>query len=327
MYVFVTGGSGFVGRHLISLLVSRGIRVRAMARTPQSQQVVHRLGAEPIAGDLHDVAAMTAGMQGTEVVYHVAGHLKTWDSFANFRRTNVEGTQAVLEAARRAAVPRLVQVGAAAVVMGMPEPIQNAREDLPTYRHAWAPYIASKAEAEEIVLRANSATLSTGVVRPPLIWGAEAPLLPDIIHQVKAGRFRWIDQGDYAFSACHVVNVCHGTVLAGERGRPGQVYFLTDGRDYGFREFWTAVLNQLQVKPPVASVPFGVGWQMARAMDTTWRALRLQSAPPLSRQMLRMIGQPFTLSIDKARRELDYDPPVSFEEGLQEFRHQTRRAA
>jgi nucleoside-diphosphate-sugar epimerase len=327
MSVFVTGGSGFVGRRLLSLLVGRGTPVRALARTSQSQQVVRQLGAEPIVGDLHDVATMSAGMQGAAVVYHVAGHLRMWDSLANFRRTNVEGTRAVLEAARQAGVPRLVQVGAAAVVMGMPEPIQNAREELPIHRHAWAPYIASKAEAEELVLRANSPLLSTGVVRPPLIWGAEAPLLPDIIDEVKAGRFRWIDQGQYAFSACHVINVCHGTVLAGERGRPGQVYFLTDGRDYRFREFWTALLTRLQVQPPTASVPFGMGWQIARVIDSTWRTLHLRSVPPLSRQMLRMIGQPFTLSIDKARQELDYEPQVSFDEGLQEFRPRTRRAA
>ena len=127
-------------------------------------------------------------------------------------------------------------------------------------------------------------------MRPPLIWGAEAPLLPDIVREVEAGRFRWIDHGHYAFAACHVVNVCYGAVLAGERGRPGQVYFVTDGRDYRFREFWTAVLNRLQVRPPTASVPFGVAWQIARVMDSTWRTLGLRSAPPLSRQMLRMIA-------------------------------------
>lgn len=326
MSVFVTGGSGFVGRRLISSLVSRGTSVRALARTARSEQAVREIGAEPVAGDLHDVAAMTAGMQGTTVVYHVAGHLKMWDSLASFRRTNVDGTRSVLEAARQARVPRLVQIGAAAVIMGPPEPIQNAREELPTYRQAWAPYIASKAEAEELVLRANSATLSTGVVRPPLIWGAEAPLLPDIVHEVEAGRFRWIDHGQYAFAACHVVNVCHGAVLAGERGRPGQVYFVTDGRDYRFREFWTAVLNRLQVRPPTASVPFRVAWQMARVMDSTWRTLGLRSAPPLSRQMLRMIGQPFTLSIDKACHQLGYEPQFSFEQGLQEFGPRAERS-
>ena len=327
MSVFVTGGSGFVGRRLVSLLVSRGTRVRALARTPHAQVAMRELGAEPAAGDLHDVATMVAGMKGAHVIYHVAGHLKMWDSLANFRRTNVEGTRAVLEAARRAGVGRLVQTGAAAVIMGRPEPIRDAGEELPTSRHIWAPYIASKAEAEDLVLSANSSALSTMVVRPPLIWGAEAPLLPDIIHEVQAGRFRWIDEGRYPFSACHVMNVCHGMLLAGERGRPGQAYFVSDGRDYIFRDFWTAVLTRLQVTPPTGSVPFGVAWQLARVMDSTWRALRLDSTPPLSRQMLLMIGRPFTLSIEKARHDLGYEPVIGLEQGLEDFGPHRQRAA
>src|SRR4051812_38112289 len=117
---FVTGGSGFVGRNLIAALRESGAQVRALARSAAAMQAVERAGAEPVAGDLDDEAAMRAGMAGCDVVFHAAAQVGDWGNFADFYRANVAGTEHVLAAARASGVPRLVHVSTEAVLVGGP---------------------------------------------------------------------------------------------------------------------------------------------------------------------------------------------------------------
>src|SRR5688500_6441445 len=128
--VFVTGGSGFVGRTLLAELGRRGIPARALARSDAPANAVAALGAEVARGDLDDVAAMTAGMKGCDVVVHAAAHVKEHGTRDEFFRGNVTGTENALAAARAAGVTRFVHVGTEAVLADG-RPIIRADEDTP----------------------------------------------------------------------------------------------------------------------------------------------------------------------------------------------------
>jgi hypothetical protein len=91
-------------------------------------------------------------------------------------------------------------------------------------------------------------------------------------------------------STCHVDNVCRAAILAAELGTGGSSYFVSDGADGTLRAVITALLATRNVVPPKATVPFGVGWWMARCMEAAWRIFRIGGEPPITRQMLRMIG-------------------------------------
>jgi len=255
--VFVTGGSGFVGRRMISLLRERGATVRALARSPASATKVVALGAEAARGDLANGAVLAQSLAGCRTVLHVAGHLREWDSPAAFRASNVEATRVLLEAAQAAGVRTFVQVGASAVVMGEPEPMLGVDERLPLQGPSWAPYIATKAEAERLVLAANGPALRTCVVRPPFIWGPGSPMLDNIARAAKAGQFRLVDGGVQPMSTCHVDNVCHGTLLAAERGRGGQAYFLADDGDSTLRQVMTELLVTRGLDPGKGNIDAG----------------------------------------------------------------------
>jgi hypothetical protein len=166
-----------------------------------------------------------------------------------------------------------------------------------------------------LVIKENTSNFSTSVIRPPLIWGVGSPLLPDVVREVRSGRFGWIDRGEYEFSACHVRNVVQAILLAAERASGGRSYFVTDGRNYVFRRFFTELLATQETSAPSRSFPFRVAWTLAPVVEGAWSVLHLKNDPPLTRQMVRMIGLPFTLNIDRARQELpppprDLSPPV-----------------
>lgn len=320
---FVTGGSGFVGARLIARLVADGWSVRALGRSEDALRKVAALGAEPVRGDLTDGQALAAGMHGCEVVFHVAAHFKLWGPRAVFERINVGGTRAIIEAASATPeVRRVVMVSAAAVVMGKPEPMRAVREDQPLRFKRYAPYSASKARAERLLLDANGtrAGFETIAVRPPFIWGAGMPTLDEMAHTATAGRFQWVGGGDQAMSTCHVDNLCHALMLAAERGRGGEAYFVSDGRDRTLKCVIAPLMATRGVDPGQRAAPFGVAWTLAGVMGLVWRSLRLKGEPPITRQMLRLIGKDFTVDIGKATSELGYSAVVSWEEGLAQMR-------
>ena len=248
---------------------------------------------------------------------HVAALFKLWGDAEEFERSNVQGTANLLKAAAAASVRRFVQVGAAAVVMGDMAPMLRVDESLPLQERAWAPYSASKARSEALVIGANRpGVFETVVVRPPMIWGTGMPTLGHMIDTVRAGQFRWVGDGSQAMSTAHVDNVCHAVELALAKGRGGEAYFVSDGPDTTLKSFLSSLMQTRAVEPPRASASLRVAWVMATVMEWVWRRFSRPGEPPITRQMLRLIGQPFTVDISKARRELGYRPEVTREQGL-----------
>jgi nucleoside-diphosphate-sugar epimerase len=316
---FVTGGSGFVGGRLIERLVADGVRVRALARSERSAAKVRALGADPVPGDLDDAGALTAGARGCEVVFHAAAHVEDWGDPRDFHRINVLGTRRVVGAARQAGARRVVHVGTEAALLAG-QPLVWADESLPLRPDSPALYSRTKALAEIEVLTAPPG-IETVVVRPRFVWGrGDTTLLPTLSAQVRAGQFAWVGGGRHLTATTHVDNTVHGLVLAARRGADRGVYFVTDGAPSAFRDIVTRLLATEGLDPGDRSVPAPAVRAAAVAFEAAWRTLRLPGAPPLTRFASWIVSLECTISIEKARRELGYEPVTSLDEGLAELR-------
>jgi len=319
MKVFVTGGSGFVGRNLLAALHGRGDTVVALARSLGAMQTVRDLGAEPLAGDLVDVEAMTAGMAGAAAVFHCAAKVEDWGDSAEFQRVNVEGTAHVIEAARAAGVRRMVHVSTEAVLADG-TPIHDADETRPRATRPIGLYPASKSGAEAVALAGNRDGLEVVVVRPRFIWGkGDTAILPKIVEVMQKGQFAWIGGGRFLTSTCHVRNVCEGMLLAAERGRGGEIYFLTDGAPVEFRSFITAMAATQGADPGERVAPRWLIYAFAAGSEFAWRAFKLKGRPMVSRTAVILTGEQVTVNDAKARRELGYASLVTREAGLAEM--------
>jgi nucleoside-diphosphate-sugar epimerase len=142
------------------------------------------------------------------------------------------------------------------------------------------------------------------------------PMLEEMKKTVAAGQFRWPGDGSQPMSTCHVDNVCHAAILSAKSDKGGLAYFVSDGEDGTLRQVVGELLATQNTPAPKGTVPFSVAWFMARLIETVWRLFSLKGEPPLSRQMLRMIGMPFTLDIGRAQRELGYQPIVTWHQGI-----------
>jgi nucleoside-diphosphate-sugar epimerase len=171
--VFVAGGSGFIGRALVRRLLDEHHSVRVLVRSDASARKVTALGAAPVRGELADPSTWRDALVGSEVLFHLAAETDLSADRARHELVTVSGTQAAVDAARHAKVPRFVLCGSEAGIL-VGEPLVDVDETAPLRPDSEAAYCAAKAGAERIVLDANAPGFATVSIRPRFVWGPES---------------------------------------------------------------------------------------------------------------------------------------------------------
>lgn len=319
MRIFVTGGSGFVGGHVIEALVARGHEVRAMARSDASARTVERYGAEAVRcalGAVEPAHIIGDDEAGCDAVVHCAAFVEEWGTREQFWTGNVEGTAQLLAAARDAGVRRFIFIGTEAALFDGHD-LVGVDEETPYPARQRFLYSETKAEAERRVLAANAPGFTTISIRPRLVWGPrDATVLPVIVEMANAGRFTWIDHGRARTSTTHVANLAHAVALALEAGRGGEAYFVADEGERSMHDFLSALARTRGVTLPERSISGALARTLAALVEGTWRLFRLRRRPPLTRFTASMMSASVTVRTDKAGAELGYAPIVSVDEGL-----------
>jgi len=326
MKIFITGGSGYLGRNLIRGLIKRGDTVRALARSVSSGEVVEALGADVVAGDLNQKDALRRGMEGCDAVIHSAALVAQWGNPLDFHRVNVAGTQQVIEACQMMAIPRLLHISTEAVLADG-KPMIHVDETAPYPRKPIGLYPLTKMLAEKKVIAANSDTLKTIAVRPRLIWGNDDTVfLPALMDIAESGGWVWFNHGHYLTATCHVDNVVEGALLALDKGTGGNAYFLTDGAPVEFRNFITEMFKTQGKTLPDRSIPRRLSGWVANSSEFIVRRFNLDRDPPLTRVTVAVLSQEITLNDQKARDELGYQSKVSREQGMADLARRARRS-
>lgn len=317
--IFLTGGSGYVGRNLIRHFVARGVTVTALVRSDASAERVRALGAVPFRGDLLN-SALAAGMAGCDALVHAAADTDHGPATEAQRRINEDGTRAVLDAARVAGIAKVIHLSTESV-LATGRPLVNVDETIPLPRNPAGGYSRTKAEAERIALAANGPDLSVVVLRPRFVWGRDdTTALPTLMEAVRSGKFAWISGGTYLTSTTHIANLCHAVELALSKGRGGEVYFISDGDPLPFRTMVSALIETQGHTVPDKSVPRFILRIVAAIGDLLGGMSGGRIVSPLTLQTYATSAVEVSFDIGKARRELGYVPVISREEGLAELR-------
>lgn len=306
MRVFLTGGTGFIGRRLTGRLLARGWRVTALVRRPESAEAreLAALGAELARGDVTERETMRGPMQGAAIVVHNAGVYEIGlgaASEARMRAVNVDGAANALGLAAELGVPRIVHVSS---VAAFGETGPQLRDE--GYQRASAPtscYEATKTEAHTIAVGLQERGAPVITVCPSQVigpgdhsgWGffqrlhVRGLMLP-------AG---WARDAIHAMS--HVDDVAEGVALAAERGRPGACYILA-GEALTVREvmaIWARHPGGMRVRLWMPQ------WLALATATIAEPALRRLGLPVfLSREAVRSLSASLHYSGAKAQREL-----------------------
>jgi nucleoside-diphosphate-sugar epimerase len=313
----VTGGTGFIGGAVVDRLLDAGWDVTVLARSPQRLASRHQGHVSVLTADLRQVLPT---LPAVDAIVHAAADMETHHATRLMQETTVAGTQRLLDAARKAGVGRFLHVSSQAVY-GFDVDYHDADETTPMRPSPYA-YCETKRLAEEAVWAAGRHGLPVTVVRPGFVYGpGDYRSLPPVVAMLRQGKIKaHIGGGDFDTCPLHVENCADGIYQALiTEAAAGEAYHLGDGRVLTIRQLAADLCRKLGVPEPTGHFPFAAAMAMAKTIEGTWRLFRREGPPPMTAFTVAMLHRNSGFRIDKARRQLGYDPRRQWEESLDEL--------
>lgn len=309
--VFVTGGTGFLGRHLVPTLLRSGYQVRLLARAPQKHAWLARYPqVDVIAGDVQVPETFADSMRGCQLVIHAAGRFRFWGDDASFDRINVGGTHNVLQTALDHGVERVVHVSTIAVV-GQPDPSRIVDETHPA--HPVDPYQRSKLRGEALAMSFNDRGLPVVIARPGAFYGPMGQYAFNrlFFRDPMRGIIMQVNRGRYVTFPVYIGDAASGIILCAERGRAGEIYNLC-GESLTHREAFDIICAEASLHFPRITIPGWMGVAAARVLTAISAITRREPFYPIN--LRSYVYNYWRCSNEKARRELGFEP-LPFDEG------------
>ncbi|WP_242393340.1 NAD-dependent epimerase/dehydratase family protein [Anaeromyxobacter oryzisoli] len=316
MDALVTGGTGFVGYHLVSALRARDARVRVLALPGEDATRVEQAGAVVCRGDVRRAETVVDAMRGADTVFHLAAVHGLWRPQQEYYDVNVRGADNVCRAVMAVGARRLVHVSSWTVYgMGLKGPVAEGAPLRPILDS----YTRTKATADELVSsRVLRDRLPAVIVRPGTMFGpGDRVNYGRMADRVRARKAIIIGSGRNALPLVYVTDVVEGMILAATRERAvGETYNLSHDQPLTQEQVWSAIAEDIGAPPPRLKVPYPALYAAAVLAEQAVRADDPRRQPLVTRLGVRLFGSENRHDIEKARRELGYAPAIAIRDGL-----------
>lgn len=306
MKAFVTGATGFLGSHVARVLADQGADLRLLVRSTSNLKNLTGLKADTATGDLRDAASLEKAISGCDTVFHVAADYRLWVRDPNeMYRSNVGGTRALLEAARKNGVRRVVYTSSVATI-GFRSDGQPADEDSPvSLTDMIGHYKRSKFMAEQLAMEAGRGGIHVVTVNPTTPVGEQdvkpTPTGRIVVDFLKRKFPAYVETG---LNLVDVRECAQGHVAALEKGRPGERYIL-GGQDLTLKQILDKLGQITGLPSPKIKLPYLFAFA-AGVVDEAVTGLLLRREPRATVDTVRMGKKKMFASSAKAERELGW---------------------
>ncbi|MCB8924574.1 MAG: NAD-dependent epimerase/dehydratase family protein [Ardenticatenaceae bacterium] len=303
MKAFVTGGSGFIGQHVVQKLVARGDTVHALARSEESAALLRQLGATVFMGDITDSASLRPGMEGCDVVFHIAAWYKIGaPDWMQAEAINVGGTRRVLRLAHELGIPKIVYTSTVAVFGDT----QGQLVDETYYKEG--PFLTEYDRTKwlahyKVALPLIEKGAPIIIVMPGAVYGpGDTSFVAQLMRMFYRG-LPVLPDADLTVTYAHVGDIAEGHLLAADKGKAGESYILT-GPAIPLNEmvdFWAHLIGR---KPPSLRLSGRPLRKFAPLMGAVGSVLPLPEI--FSEEAVGSLGATYMARSDKARSELGW---------------------
>lgn len=314
MELLVTGATGFLARNVIPALQERGHVVRGLVLASEDPGWLRDRAVTVYTGDVREPGTLRAPIEGADAVLHMAALMATWAPMRVHHAVHVTGTENVCRAALAAGVQRVVHLSSAITYTpGLRGPITEDFPQNPLHE----PHAITKAAGDKLVQKMIAEDgLPAVIIRPEAMFGAHDRInFRRLADRMRAGKGIIIGRGHNALPFVYVTDVVQGVVLALEHPRAvGQAYNITNDQTMTEADFLGAIAAEVGGKSPRFHIPYRPLYGVATVAELVATLTRRE--PLLTRHGVQMFGSHNPLSIDKARRELGYEPKVPLRDGI-----------
>ena len=323
MKALVTGGGGFLGGAIVRALLKRGDTVRTIQRGHYPELI--ELGVEAIQGDLCKADDIDSAAVGCDIVYHVAALAGVWGDYEQYYQANVIATKNVIDACRKHNINYLVYTSTPSVVFdGISE--EGIDESTPYAETFFNAYQETKAEAEQLVLSSNDATLKTVALRPHLIWGpGDRHLAPRVISRAKAGRLRLVGNKENRVDSCYIDNAVDAHLLAGDdlqndAKSAGKAYFISNDEPISMSDLINKILATVNLPPIRKRINEQLAYYIGTLFERVYSVFKIEQEPLMTRFVAKQLSTSHWFDLTAAKRDLSYKPAISIDEGMRRLK-------
>jgi len=321
MRYLITGATGFVGGHVAEACRKRGWPVSALVRPTSDCADLEKWGVTLYRAGLGaapgDAQIIRQAVLDTDIVVHCAARLGDWGPVDDYRKVNVEGLRLLLDACKDQPLHKFIHISTLGVYAARHHYGTDETAALPA-RHRDG-YSQSKMEAEKLALSyCHEYGLPVVILRPGFVYGPRDKIVfPRIVENLKAGKVRYPGGGNGALNTIFISNLVDAIFLAVDRENAvGQVYNLTDGEFVSKKQFIEKIANALDLPHPRRRPPYWFAWLVTWCCEAIARMRGAKEAPLFCFPRLKFMGTNLDFSVEKARRQLGYNPKATFEDGM-----------
>jgi len=321
MKVLVTGATGFLGMKVANRLALMGYKVTGTGRNEKIGDSLSKKDIRFVNCALENRDHMLALCQNQDYVIHCGAFSSPWGKYKDFYQANVVGTKNVIDGCIKWKVKRLIHVSTPSVYFYYDERLDVKEDDvLPSkfVNH----YAKTKYLAELEIDKAFQQGLATITIRPRALFGpGDQAIFPRLIKVCEKGIFPKIGSGNVEIDMTYIDNVVDALLLCLSSGHStlGQKYNITNDERVNLYSMIESVMEKLGKSFSYRKISYQKAFFLATAMEYVSTYLLGGKEPLLTRYTVSVLSQSQTLSIEKARKELGYEPVISIEQGTKEF--------
>lgn len=320
MNVLVTGATGFLGKAACRRLMKMGYTVTGLGRNRMIGMELEREGIRFFQADLEDRGRIMEACSGQQLIVHCGALSSPWGPYDSFYRTNVLGTEHMIEGALRANVERFVHISTPSLYFHDEDRV-NVREDQALPQKFMNHYTETKFIAEQRIDDAFARGLPVITLRPRALFGPEDNAIIPRLIEVNRRKFIPFMNPEVQIDLTYVENVVDAICLSltSEQRTLGQKYNITNGEPISLVKVLQLLFERIGEPLRLKKMNEKLLFRVAHFLEWYSRTFQQGQEPTLTRYTVTVLAKTQTLNIEKARQELGYEPKISIEEGIELF--------